>query len=167
VSDERTLCPWLEAGVEALHAAVARRAAKDVGICEVPPGSNRSGRIDQYNAAVGAPVGSYWCASAVSAWFREAGAMTPPMGAASCDRWMTWAKAQGLWRSEPAIGRAVVYGKPGDASHIGVVVRTAPHLLSMEGNTTLDGYSRNGEVVTLKYVRVVRVLGYIEPKAAP
>jgi hypothetical protein len=57
----------------------------------------------------------------------------------------------------------VVYGIPGDASHIGVVVRTEPLLLSVEGNTSIDAFSRNGVAVDLKQVNRPRVLGYVSP----
>ena len=159
----RSLCPWAPADTPALALAIARRALLDVGICERPPGSNRSGRIDEYVRAVGAPLGSFWCAAAVSAWFREAGAATPAAAAASCDAWMTWGEEIGHWSAMPEIGAAVVYGVPGDASHIGVVVRTTPLLLSVEGNTSLEGGSRTGVAVDLKRVRIGRVLGYVRP----
>jgi hypothetical protein len=110
-------------------------------------------------------VGQPWCAAAVSAWWRESGAAIPPGESASCDRWREWAQATGRWRSDPIIGAAVVYGTPGDASHIGVVVRTTPLLLSVEGNTSLMGYSRNGLAVDLKQVSLERVLGYVHPLA--
>ena len=63
------------------------------------------------------------------------------------------------------IGAAVVYGKPGHASHIGVVVRLEPLLLSVEGNTSLDGFSSNGVAVDLKLVSQRRVLGYVQPQS--
>ncbi|MDP3401943.1 MAG: hypothetical protein Q8R97_12565 [Brevundimonas sp.] len=162
----RTLAPWAPAATPQLALAVAKRALLDIGICEIPPGSNRSGRIDEYLQAVGSPLASFWCAAAVAAWFREAGAKTPPSSAGSCDVWMGWAKLRGLWQATPAIGSAVVYGKPTDATHIGVVVRVTPLLLSVEGNTSFDGFSRNGVAVDLKFVRTERVLGYVCPEAA-
>ena len=73
----RVSAPWLDVNVPSLHAAIIRRALLDIGLCEIPPGSNRSARIDSYNTATGAPIGSYWCASALAAWWREAGAATP------------------------------------------------------------------------------------------
>lgn len=159
----RSLAAWAPTSTPSLHLAIAKRALTDVGICETPPGSNRSGRIDEYVAAVGSPMASYWCAAAVAAWYREAGAATPPSLGGSCDAWMRWANDLGRWVSAPAIGRAVVYGTPGDASHIGVVVRVQPLLLSVEGNTTLEGFGRNGVAVDLKLVQTDRVLGYIDP----
>jgi hypothetical protein len=162
----RTLAPWAPTATPPLALAVAKRALLDIGICEIPPGSNRSGRIDEYVQAVGSPLASFWCAAAVAAWFREAGARTPPSSAASCDVWMGWAKLAGLWQPAPAIGSAVVYGKPTDASHIGVIVRVDPLLLAVEGNTSLDGDSRNGVAVDLKLAHPERVLGYVRPEAA-
>jgi hypothetical protein len=85
VAPPRSLCAWAPADIPALNLAVAKRALLDIGICEIPPGSNRSGRIDEYVTATGAPLGSFWCAAAVSAWFREAGAGIPPSSSASCD----------------------------------------------------------------------------------
>lgn len=163
----RSLAAWLPTAAPAIQIAIVKRALLDVGICEDPPGSNKSGRITEYNRAAGAPVGSYWCAAAVFAWWREAGADVPSLssGPASCDTWMTWAMRERLWESKPAPGAAVVYGTPGDASHIGVVVRVTPLLLSVEGNTSIGGeFSRNGVAVDLKEVNRPRVLGYIYPR---
>jgi hypothetical protein len=159
----RSLCAWAPTTLPAVNLAIAKRALLDVGICEIPPGSNRSGRIDEYALAVGCPVGSFWCAAAVAAWWRESGAETPLSQGGSCDAWMRWARDTGRWTPRPEIGRAVVYGGPGDASHIGVVVRVQPLLLSVEGNTTLEGFSRNGVAVDLKLVNTARLLGYIDP----
>jgi hypothetical protein len=159
----RSLCAWAPASLPPVNLAIAKRALLDIGICEMPPGSNRSGRIDEYVAAVNSPFGSYWCAAAVAAWSRESGAETPPTLGGSCDAWARWARDTGRWTANPEIGRAVVYGVPGDASHIGVVVRVSPLLLSVEGNTTLEGFGRNGVAVDLKLVNRPRVLGYIDP----
>lgn len=159
----RLSAPWLDATTPQLNAAIVRRALLDIGLCEIPPGSNRSGRIDEYNSATGAPIGSYWCASALTAWWREAGAATPPKDAASCDAWMAWAKLTHRWTQHALPGYAVLYGTPTDASHCGVVVRASPLLLSCEGNTSLGGFDRNGVAVDLKLVNTPRVLGYVSP----
>lgn len=159
----RTVGPWIDDNVPALQKAIAQRALMDVGLSENPPGSNRSGRIDEYNKASGAPVGSYWCASAVAAWFRECGAQVPK-GAASCDNWLGWGQNEGALKLMPEIGFMVLYGTGIDATHCGVIVRVEPYLLSVEGNTTVGGFSRNGEFAALKAVDKTRVLGYIVPR---
>lgn len=76
---------------------------------------------------------------------------------------MQWAKHTNRWSDQPVIGAAVLYGTPADASHIGVVVRTNPLVLSVEGNTALMGYSREGVAVDLKLVALDRVVGYAYP----
>ena len=160
----RELAEWLSDDVPELERAIVRRAMCDIGIVEMPPGSNRSPRIDEDVIAVGSPVGSRWCAAAVAAWWRECGAAVPPLSAGSCNAWMAWSKRQKSWRSVPAAGRAVVYGSNGIAVHIGVIVRVAPRLLSVEGNTSIAGnFDPDGIAVAPKQVMASRVLGYIEP----
>lgn len=159
------LARWLpDATTSDLNRRIVKRALLDIGICEIPPGSNRSRVIDDYNRRAGAPAGSYWCAAAVHAWWQDAGAAVPESGPAGCDEWMRWAKKTGRWSATPAPGAAVVYGKPTDANHIGVIVRVDPVLLSVEGNTTVGAFDRNGIAVALKVPDLKRVLGYVHPR---
>lgn len=172
----RSLAPWLPASTLPKIRAAVERALKDVGICEMPLGSNRSGRIDEYLRAAGVPESvitsgkGYWCAAAASAWWREAGMMIPPLGyngggPASCDTWMTWGKANNRWHDKPVVGAMVLYGVPGDAQHIGMVIRVDPILYGVEGNTTAGGdYNRDGAAVDAKGVTTKRVLGYVWPE---
>ncbi len=159
----RSLAAWLPPETPPLALAIVRRALLDVGICEQPLNSNRSPRIDEYLTAVGSVVGQPWCAAAVSAWWREAGAAIPPRIAASCDAWLNWAKETGRFSDSPAPGAAVLYGKPGDANHIGVVIRTSPVELTVEGNTSLAGFSREGIAVVVKMLARDRLLGFVHP----
>lgn len=160
---QRELAAWLPSSTPALNRAIVKRALCDVGICEIPPGSNRSGRIDEYVKAVGSPLGSYWCAAFVAAVWREAGAETPPRDAASCDAWKRWAFETSRFDSKPVLGAVVLYGTHDDASHCGIIVRLAPLTLTVEGNTSLGGYSRNGVAVDLKEMNGPRVLGFVHP----
>jgi hypothetical protein len=159
---------WLP-GVDALLANLIERARRSVGICEDPPGSNRGREIDAWNERAGVPVKSYWCASFVGALWRDSG-FDVPAGYASCDAWMAWAKETGRWSANvPTLGCAVLYGKPGDATHIGLVIRTRPQVLSVEGNTTVEGsaFERNGTSVALKLVTAHDpVLGYCHLRPA-
>jgi hypothetical protein len=139
----------------------------DIGIVEMPPGSNRSPRIDEYVTAVGSPIGSRWCAAAVAAWWRDCNAEVPSTDGGSCNAWIEWARRSERWSSVPRVGSAVAYGSNGIAAHIGVIVRLKPELLSVEGNTSIAaGSDANGVAVTLKQVATQRVLGYIEPGGA-
>ena len=51
-----------------------------------------------------------------------------------------------------------------DAVHMGLVLRVKPVLLSIEGNTTLAKYDRNGFVQALKEVDEDRAYTYILPE---
>jgi hypothetical protein len=158
--------PWLdESNSSELGRAIVRRAIMDLGLCEIPPGSNRSPRIDGYLKAVGSPVGSPWCAAALSAWWRESGAEVPPKLAGSVDAWRAWGKATGRWSRAPIPGAAAVYGTPEDASHIEVVARVSPQLLLVGGNVGLGSFTREGWVVDLRPLAVDRLLGFIHPTA--
>lgn len=166
-------CPWIPETCPPLQAAIAREAHRRIGILE-EGGANRGPEIDEWLKEAGCPPGLPWCAAFVSKCFRLAGAAVPPLGngtgPASCDEWVRWAKAHGLWRPKeaPDIGYAVIYGKGEDAQHIGVVVRRQPLLCAVEGNTSVDNSpQREGLAVDFKPVNLGWALGYIRPAAAP
>lgn len=158
-------------------------AHHDIGVREKPRGSNRGAVIDRYCDIAGSPRGSFWCACAVTTWWKDAGLEVPPLaptwwaqhkkpptGPGACDAWLWWGLITGRWSETPAPGAAVLYGvsKGGvlDAQHIGLLLEHDPDdgtLLAIEGNTTLSGFSRNGELVTLKAVDTDRLLGYVHP----
>lgn len=149
-------------------AKVVNAAKKDIGILETgtPPGLNyggftggkqltKPGRIDAMIGFAGlnnqakvksSGSGYYWCAGAVTAWWKEAGLPTPP-GAAACANWKKWAKSNGYWSSKPVLGAAVIYSdKTGHAHHIGIVSAVLPNgsITTIEGNTGGGGFNRNG-----------------------
>jgi hypothetical protein len=141
--------------------AIARRAAQDIGVCEDPPGSNRSLQIDEYNVLAGSPLGSFWCATAVGCWYRLSGARVPP-AYGNCDQWLTYGIKWNCLQDIPLIGSIALYGTPTDIIHVGIIVRTYPYTMAIEGNTTLEGFSRNGEIVTMKKPRA-NVVKYFYP----
>lgn len=141
--------PWLTD--DGLARDIVIRALCDVGIEEDPPGSNRGPQIDRYCSAVGSPLGSYWCAAALSEWFRDAGAAIPPQDAGSCQAWLDWAREQRLTTLTPVPGCAVMYlDASGHAHHCGVVVRATPEVFTMEGNTSRQPSDRNGVAALVK-----------------
>lgn len=156
---------WLHPDTDVRVIDALLRARDSIGVCEEPPGSNRGPEVDGWNQRAGVPVGSYWCAAAAGAWWADAG-LEVPSGYASCDRWMAWAKERGRFYQAPIPGALVLYGVPGDARHIGLVIRVSPLVLSIEGNTTIEGKGdeRNGTAVALKLVTATDpVLGYVHP----
>ena len=169
------LAPWLTDD-HSHKRALIERALKDVGVCEEPLNSNRGPQVDTYLRNAGVPDSviksgkGYWCASALYTWFMESGNLdlAPPirLGPASCDVWMKWAIDTGRWFKLPVEGSVVLYGVPGDAQHIGLVVRVHPLIYGVEGNTTAGGsYNRDGAAVDARGVNLSRVLGYYHPFA--
>jgi surface antigen len=146
-----------------------------VPIVETPPGSNYSPRINQMVRLAGLDneskynrdgEGYYWCAAAVTAWYKAAGADTPP-GATSCDNWMRWAQNRGTFSRTPVVGAAVLYGNLADSNHIGIVekINGDGSLVTIEGNTSGgSGFNRNGGGVYRKQVRKLkRIAGFVLP----
>ena len=157
---------WLPKTLPLIQRTIVVMAVCDVGMLEDPPGSNRGADIDALNDLAHVPHGSYWCAAWVGKIWKAAGAPIPA-GYASCDHWVSWAKQTNRWTTHTAApGCAVLYGIPGDARHIGIVIRTNPMILSIEGNTTVEGskFERNGTAVAMKVVdEHDPVLGYVHP----
>ena len=159
--------PWInDLDSTIIGSAIAKSAIDDVGIHEEPMSSNRGKYIDEYNLLAESPVGSYWCGNFVGYHFKKCGAKTPKF-TGRCQDWVQWAQANNLWIATPEIGSAVIYGdSAGKAEHMGIVVCVPPKF-SVEGNTSLDGYSRNGDVVSLKsFSKPTRtVLGYVRAES--
>jgi hypothetical protein len=154
--------PWIDIGINATRLAVAQWAIDRIGVYEIPPGSNRSGLIDAWNtAAGGAPMGSSWCASfAYSAW-SENGAT--PVGNAACDDWHAKGAALGRFLSTVDIGDVALFDfgtQQGFADHCGIVIRTDPTILTVEGNTN-DSGSREGVGVFMHDRHSAKLLGYV------
>ena len=149
-------------------------ALSNIGVCENPPGSNRGPEIDDWAREFGSPLGSFWCALAVGKARKVGGLWTPSHDVGSCNEWVYQARQAKLLSRTPAPGAAVVYtnwkqltagryAAQFDAVHIGLVLRVEPVLMSIEGNTTLGKYDRNGFVQALEEVDQDRVYTYILP----
>jgi hypothetical protein len=150
---------------------------QNIGVCEDPPGSNRGPEIDAWAKEFGSPLASFWCALSVGKARQTGGLWIPLHDVGSCDEWYLEAEQQGLLVKEPCHGAAVLYtnGKRLTAGryagrldivHIGTVLRMRPVLMSIEGNTTLGKYDRNGYTQTLKEVDKARVAAYVLPEKA-
>jgi len=119
---------------------------------------NEAGRIDDMHSPdIDNPKlwrrngkGAFWCASAVKAWWSEAGLPIPTYGEpkvkgyntgpALCNRWLQWAKDNGYFSSTPKQGAAILYSgkRKKGAVHIGIVEAFLPGIgvMTIEGNTT-------------------------------
>lgn len=150
--------PRVARAVQLAHADILR-------VRETPMGSNRSPIIDEYNREFGSPLGSFWCGNALGVWWKRAGLEHPAVPGAVVN-WKTFGFATGRWSAVPVIGAAAIYGSSiENPSHCGLVydLESPRVVFDIEGNTSLDGYSRNGELVTGKLVRLDWLLGYVHP----
>lgn len=145
-----------------------------IGVCEDPVGSNRGSEIDAWADEFGSPRGSFWCALSVAKARKAGGLWIPPHDVGSCDEWYLQAELAGKLLTEPCHGAAVLYTNGAtivngryanrkDIVHIGIAIRLRPVLFSVEGNTTLGKYDRNGYVQTMKEVDRARVQAYVAP----
>jgi hypothetical protein len=153
--------PWLDGAVDPVRAAIARWAIARIGVYELPPGSNRSGLIDEWNTAAGAPLASPWCASFARAAWAENGVQ--PLGDASCQNWHMKAATAGRWVVTPGIGDIALFDfgtTPGVADHAEIVVRTDPTTLTVGGNTNEAG-GREGVGAFMKDRGGHLLLGYV------
>ncbi len=127
-------------------------ASKYIGVTEQPVGSNRGPLIDRWNTNAHAPLGSFWCASFVSAvameWEAQSGKDWPLCISADCDVWLANARKNKCISAKGRPGDIVLLVSGNDAYHIGVVTgySEAGTLMSVEGNSNNDG-SRNGYMV--------------------
>src|SRR5258708_16281296 len=149
-------------------------ARRHIGVCEEPPGSNRGPEIDAWAQEFGSPLGSFWCALSVGKARKEGGLWIPSYDVGACNEWVLQGTRAGLVTKDPVPGAAVVYTNgqvvsggrydgQHNAVHIGLVLRVQPVLLSIEGNTVLGAFDRNGWVQALKEVDTKRVLCYVAP----
>jgi hypothetical protein len=102
----------------------------------------------------------YWCAYEVGTVFIDCGAMVP-RDYPDCDMWLPFVKPV------PRPGWAVLYGDPGDAHHIEIVVRWEPEdrfMITAGGNRGYQGSPTNDGVGCFE-IPTTRsdILGYIEP----
>lgn len=169
---------WLVPGENctALGYAVCERALKDVGILEVPLGSNRGERIDRYAKAAGSPLASWWCAIAAGRWLIDVGSLVPD-GYAATNAWLPFIRRRDQG-AKPEVGDVVIYGTYdkgpvvswGYAHHAGVIVRVPTKgqdlTLTIEGNRAFAGSTNNGVAVDLGPMLRTDILGYYSPRVA-
>lgn len=137
-------------------AAALGVAISQIGVMEVPVGSNRGPMVDQYQIAAGIPPGNFWCMSFVYWCFKTAGngATQFPRTAGCLDAWnKVKAKfpsrivTQAAALADPALvkpGMVFILDHGGGYGHTGFVRQSVGGALTtVEGNTNPTG-SANG-----------------------
>jgi hypothetical protein len=143
---------WMSYDGDPMETGIAIRCLSYIGECEDPPSSNRGPRIDKWNTNRGAPLASYWCASFAAEMRVDCGAETAGAGKdPSCDELLKWCMVTGRFSQSPRLGAWIFYGVPGDARHVGTVVRMKPYVCTVEGNAAWGGaFTTNGELVAIR-----------------
>lgn len=145
---------------------VVQIAKGEDGVTEVPLGSNRGPKVDQYIRAAGYDPPVFWCQCFVYWVVRQAcqdsGLVTPLLRTGSCDVLLGWAKRHGIYHRTPEVGdNFLVLASPNDAIHAGLVTEVLPggKVRTMEGNSNAGG-SSNG-IRVIERTRNIASLGFV------
>lgn len=115
---------------------VVKYARREIGVQEVPLGSNSGPRVRIYQAVTGA-YRAAWCVSFASFIYLEAGIGVIADRTANVWYAYHWAYSRGWVRARPVIGAWVAYLH--DAGHMGVVIAVNGRTVtSVEGNSGPD-----------------------------
>jgi len=153
--------PRVVSSASALFSQTLIKASQEVGVMEVPPGSNRGPRVDQYLRSVGLNPGDAsfaWCAAFVYFCFDQAcmglGTKNPVIKTAGVVEHWDLAGDRGIHRlsgdeciAEPSLvepGMIFIITTSGGHGHTGLVEEVRGMALqTIEGNTN-EGGSREG-----------------------
>jgi hypothetical protein len=106
----------------------------ELGVREVPFGSNRGPRVRQYQSSTGA-YGAAWCVSFLQWGFQQVGVPRIANRSAGVFYCVDWARKNGLLRYSPKPGYLAAY--MWSAGHIGIVEDvSAGGFMAIEGNAS-------------------------------
>ncbi len=138
-------------------------AKSQVGVSEVPPGSNRGGKVEAYLNVTGLDGGYPWCAAFV-AWcgVKAFDKKWPLPRTADCDQLLSFANKNGILKTTPQPGDVFLcLATSTDATHTGFVVDVkagGASVSTIEGNSNTNG-SREGFEVAARPARTVDPVG--------
>ncbi len=169
--------PVTETPANDLLDAAITFALTQVGVREVPVGSNRGPEVDEYLRSTNTPLGSFWCAAFVYFCFNKAAANIGKANpliktAGSLDHWnRTTAKkitaADAL--NNPALikpGSIFIIDHGGGHGHTGIVQKVDGGFVhTIEGNSNSNGSSNGIGVFNLPNRKLVSInKGFIQYK---
>lgn len=133
-----------------IREAALRRALKNVGVKEQPPGSNSGPLIDKWNLQACGEKAVFWCCSFVHGMFADVKYSLG--GGASVANVLAWARPRGMIVQRPRRGDLACFdwaNKGAYSDHIGFVVRVLAlrwsngtftgWIRTVEGNTSAQG----------------------------
>ena len=149
-------------------------ARGELGVTELPPGSNRVKYWDEYGTGW---QGQPWCVCFLWWVFQHAGEGMAFFGGAktaACSTLLNWYRqqGQGISLNEIQRGDIVFYNFSGSSSpqHVGIVISRAGNLVTcIEGNTSpgSEGSQDNGGCVAKKSRYIYQIVGAARPQYHP
>lgn len=125
-------------------------AIGELGVTEVPRGSNSGPRVNQYLASAGLGPGYPWCMAFLNWCFRQAGLDLEHPNEASVGFFEAWASDKGYLVGVPMRGDVICYRFDSDnwPDHVGIVERVYPGSVdAIEGNTAVGNDANGGMVM--------------------
>ena len=144
-----------------LIVGVLKIAENEIGVCEVPPGSNRGPRVNEYLKCIGLRPGNAWCAAFVFWCFDMAASKldigNPLVKTAGCmEHWRrtTGEKILSVDAvNDPSLirpGAVFIINRGGGKGHTGIVVNIrGGYIQTIEGNTNTGLSAEGGGVCEL------------------
>jgi hypothetical protein len=160
----------------ALLTEAVKAAVTQLGVMEVPPGSNKGPEVNAYLASVGLPPGLFWCAAFVYSCFdkaaTKAGKQNPLIKTGHVMTHWNKTTAKKVKMDEavnkPSLikpGHIFIMNTGGSAGHTGIVEKVEGGFIhTIEGNSNNSG-SRNGIGVFRLQRKIAKInRGFIEYK---
>lgn len=148
---------------------VLAAAHSEVGVREVPEGSNWGPRVSKYIREGGYDEPVFWCMCFCTAMLRwTLGSQARPWPrTGSCDVVLRWARKSGILHKQPMLGDVfLVMSTDDDAVHTGFVSAISGGFVdTIEGNTNDDGstngigvFTRRRSIQNLRFVRWIEAM---------
>lgn len=141
-------------------------AETQIGVMEVPAGSNRGEKVEAYLASTNTPAGSFWCAAFVFWCFKNAaedqGIVNPVFKTAGCLTHWEKTKGEKITKAQaindPLLikpGSIFIKDHGGGMGHTGIVTAvSAGFIETIEGNSNPSGSSNGIGVFRLKFRKI-------------
>jgi hypothetical protein len=133
-------------------------AETQIGVQEIPKGSNKGEQVEDYLKVVGLPGGYAWCMAFVQWCFKHSELNFPFVSAGVLS---VWAHTTAFHYTDPQPGDVFVMEFGHGTGHTGFVESIeGDNIHTIEGNTDTDG-SREGFEVAKRIRNKHSILGYI------
>lgn len=146
-----------------LSALALEKAKSQIGVVEIPKGSNKGPEVDQYLKSVGLGPGYMWCMAfvywCVNEAAKEKGIKNPLYKTGGVS--LQYNKSHARVSKTPTVGSVLILDYGNGAGHTGLVESIDGfYVNTIEGNTNNDG-SREGYTVCRHRRKISSIKGFI------